>query len=431
MNIVNYTFAKESDRKQWLDSLEMNVGLKYFGGKSVIGRYIFNNIFNLSIQMQKDGKPADIFIDAFTGGGKIGLSVPKNWYDTIVINDLNYGVYSFYKSCKENHLALLKMIEKMGGVMSSDFFYLAGYLRSFGPNADKWGDGEEKVKSNEVIDPLVAGAMTYWVTSASFNGISDPDTMSYNFSAMIRDDDGKVIKDENGKGKEDRVKERGEIERAIKLAKKRIPALHERLNSMNYIIENLDYRELIKKYNGKGYKNIMEEDQKPDESLARKNKLWYFDPPYHPYCLYAGKDAPYANTFSVEMADEMVKILAGSKKEEYGEIAYFIKSDYDPKYALKNAEERLEQIKKGTYKTSDDQVKWFNEIRKIEEETPGAVSGVFASLEKEPFCKICVGGFDKGAVDANGMRDMGLEYIWCRGFEKGYAGESETDKSKD
>ena len=60
-----------------------------------------------------------------------------------------------------------------------------------------------------------------------------------------------------------------------------------------------------------------------------------------------------------------------------------------------------------------------------------AVSGVFASLEKEPFCKICVGGFDKGSMDAEGVKNMGLEYIWCRGFEKGYAGESETDKSKD
>ena len=60
-----------------------------------------------------------------------------------------------------------------------------------------------------------------------------------------------------------------------------------------------------------------------------------------------------------------------------------------------------------------------------------AVSGVFASLEKEPFCKICAGGFDKGSMDAEGVKNMGLEYIWCRGFEKGYAGESETDKSKD
>ena len=107
MRLANYEFAEPLDKKEWLNSLQMKVGLNYFGGKSIIGKYIFNNIFNLSVVMKKQGKKPDIFIDAFTGGGKIGLSIPYGWYDTIVINDLNYGVYSYYKCCKENHIALI------------------------------------------------------------------------------------------------------------------------------------------------------------------------------------------------------------------------------------------------------------------------------------------------------------------------------------
>ena len=96
MRLNDYRFSEEEDRRQWLNSIKMKVGLKYFGGKSVIGRYLFNNIFNMAVQMKKDKRPADILIDAFTGGGKIGLSVPSGWFDTIVINDLDLGVYSYY-----------------------------------------------------------------------------------------------------------------------------------------------------------------------------------------------------------------------------------------------------------------------------------------------------------------------------------------------
>ena len=42
----------------------------------------------MAVIMKQADKKADIFIDAFTGGGKMGLSIPKGWFDTIVINDL-------------------------------------------------------------------------------------------------------------------------------------------------------------------------------------------------------------------------------------------------------------------------------------------------------------------------------------------------------
>lgn len=306
----------------------MTVGLNYFGGKSVIGKYIFNNIFNLTIEMKKQGRKPDIFIDAFTGGGKMGLSVPYGWYDTIVMNDLNYGVYSYYKCCQDNYIALIYMIEKIGDIMSRDMFHVAAYLRSFGLNVDKWQDGTELVSENEVVDPLVAAALTYWVTAGAFNGLTAPDSTTYNLTRYIKKGDEVT---------EDKQLERENIQKLIKRAYKNIPKIHERLNSQHYIIENLDYRELIKKYNGMEYTDLQKKTQKPETQFKGKNILWYFDPPYHPWCLHAGKDAPYADTFSVNLANEMIDILHGEREQEFGKLEFFIKSDYDPKEALERA----------------------------------------------------------------------------------------------
>lgn len=386
MRLTNYEFAEDIDKKEWLNSIKMYVGLPYFGGKSIIGRYILNNIFNLAVQMKKDSRKADIFIDAFTGGGKIGLSIPQGWFDTIVINDLNYGVYSYYKCCQDSdkYIALIYMIEKIGKeFMDSNFFHLAAYVRSFGLDADKWGDKTQFVNQNEVVDPLVAAALTYWVTSASFDNIAAPKITTYN-----------LIRENNGK--EDKAFERTNIERIIKVAYKRIPKLHEKLNNQQYIIENLDYKELIKKYNGLAYINIQKEEQSAEEKYISKNKLWYFDPPYHPYCLYGTDEAPYADTFTPEDAEEMVYILHGDKEQEYGQLEYFIKSDYDPAQI-----EGTIKVEKG-------------------KPTLQEVKDLYGKLEETPFCKICVGSFDKGAIKSTGERSVGMEFIWCRGFPEGY-----------
>ena len=103
MILEDYENSTPDERLKWLDSMKMTVGLNYFGGKSQIGKYINNHICNMAVKMKNDNRRADIFIDAFTGGGKIALSVPYGWYDTIVMNDLNYGVYSFYKYCKDDN----------------------------------------------------------------------------------------------------------------------------------------------------------------------------------------------------------------------------------------------------------------------------------------------------------------------------------------
>lgn len=410
MRLVDYEYSEQVDKVQWLNSIRMKVGLTYFGGKSVIGKYIFNNIFNLSVEMKQQGRKAEIFIDAFTGGGKIGLSVPDGWYDMIVINDMDYGVYSYYKCCQDNYIELINMIEKIGEFMSKDVFYLAAYARRFGPNVNKWGSDEagDCVQAGEVVDPLAAAALTYWVTAAAYNAMTDMDSTTYNLCRAV-DDSGQDVSYEAKK------EEKDNIARIVRRAKKNIPLLHEQLTRRNYKIENLDYRELIKKYNGQAYIDLLGKEHDADKRLERKNKLWYFDPPYHPDCLYAGLDAPYAETFSRDMANEMVDILAGEKKEEYGELEYFIKSDYDPQYILSVARRDVndEAIAK-------DRRNWYQNLIEREENNDHEISKTFEKLETYPFCKICVGGFDKGSVQREGKKSVGMEYIWCRGFSKGY-----------
>ena len=102
MRIIDYYMSSDKDKEAWLDSFSITSGLRYFGGKSVIGKYLMNQICNMACRMTENGKKPHIFIDAFAGGGKIALSIPEGWFDMIVLNDLNYGVYSFFKSCNNS-----------------------------------------------------------------------------------------------------------------------------------------------------------------------------------------------------------------------------------------------------------------------------------------------------------------------------------------
>mgnify|MGYP002531735345 FL=1 len=78
MNIYDYYFSTNKEKEQWLKNLSIISGLKYFGGKAKIGKYILNHIFNMTIDMKTKEENQDkpfVFIDAFCGGGKIGLSI--------------------------------------------------------------------------------------------------------------------------------------------------------------------------------------------------------------------------------------------------------------------------------------------------------------------------------------------------------------------
>lgn len=438
MTLYDYEYMPEVDKIQWLDSFKILSGLRYFGGKAFIGRYIANHILNMAVKMKQDGHKADIFIDAFAGGGKIALSMPVGWFDKIVLNDFNYGVYSFFNCCKNEPEELVKMIEELGSVMSEQFFKFCARNRS----------KRDKVK------PLVAAAMTYWVTQTSFNGTTDPDIASYRLG--MRD---------NKSSMPTRANEREDIDKIVRHARKHIRFVHDRMIKLNIIVENLDYRELIRKYNGKTYwdtsklrdgvldkyKNEKEDkhlDYAELEEIYRKhldgqveaevkyqenNKLWYFDPPYHPATLCGGKDAPYEDTFNIELAREMARILHGDYANIYGELQYFIKSDYSPRVLMQQyKEEYKDAIRKATKGTPREIKLKYTEIynsRKDDMKKLREYAHDFDILEENvewfrhsankmnpKFYRVLVGEFDKGSLDKeNRTTGKGREYIWCRG----------------
>lgn len=409
MNLIDYTLASDIDKTEWLNAFQITTGLRYFGGKTFIGKYLVNHILNMAGKMMEDGKKADIFVDGFAGGGKIGFSIPEGFFDKIVINDINYGVYCFFYCCKKNPEALIDIITELGEAMSKDFFLFCAYHRN------------DRTK----VEPLISAAMTYWVTQASFNGATDSDKAAY-----------KLDFTDVRSGQPSRAAEKEAIEKIVIHAKKHIKLVHDKMMSLNIVIENLDYRDLIKKYNGKAYQTLSgKTEQFADNAMC--NKLWYFDPPYHPATLCGGNVAPYEDSFSLEDARAMVDVLHGDYKKEYGSLDYFIKSDYNPKYThLKLVEEyedakyksRIESkknknsIKAKTYRAYVNRMKKqvklskdsYHDFDKLEDNIKHGDDE--ANLENPEFYVTCLGEFDKGAMDSeNGTKLRGREYIWCRG----------------
>jgi len=439
MRLFDYLVSSNNDKDQWLESFSITSGLRYFGGKSVIGKFLMNHICNMACRMYLNKDKPHIFIDGFTGGGKIGLSIPEGWFDMIVMNDLNYGVYSFFKSCKENPTALIKIIEEIGEIYDEDLFRYFALNRSNGnqkklkhtealelikDTKEKLSKGlitEEEANSTHYkfyeahldyiedikLDELVAGAMTYWVTQTTWNGDTEPSTATYSYSVA-----------DNKENSLSFTNEKIRIERAVTHAQKHIFYVNELMKRKNIFVENLDYRELIKKYNGMSYSDVSGKKCEAIEKYSRRNKLWYFDPPYHPATLFGAKPAPYEDTFSEELTLKMTDILANEHKDEYGELFYFIKSDYDPKNChevnlseLKSAEKKLKS--KGGV-ASDEEEKDLKKLREKVKVTQAAFHH-FDKLESGEYRKIKVGTFSKGGEGEDNTKTKGTEFIWCRG----------------
>ena len=254
----------------------------------------------MAINMEDEGNKPKVFVDAFCGGGKMALSVPHGWFDLIVMNDLDYGVYSYYCCAKDRHRELIATVDMVLDSMDERLFWVCIATR------------EEKQ-----MNSLMAGAMTYVAAALSFNNMLDKDSARY-----------KPTMGENN--------EKTELEKVRNRAHKAIVRAHKKLNSQHYVIENLDYRELIKKYNE--MENTF--DNGTGLTFGSKNILWYFDPPYYEFCLNGTEAAPYANSFEEKDTLIMTDILVG-KDLSYGELHYFIKSDYNPKETLKKARAEL------------------------------------------------------------------------------------------
>ena len=395
MRLFDYMESTEADKIKWFDSFKTQVGMRYFGGKSDSCIYLINRLLNMTCRMYNNGEKANIFIDAFTGGGKLALSMPEGWYDTIVMNDLDYGVYSYYKSCKDKPEALIETILYFGSIFDEDLYRFFALNRMNGDHREGYGNRrnaeiridnyvkdiadleaelkkyeegssdykiisssistkkkmlrffssmvEKGVISNIKLDPLVAGAMTYWITRTTWSGDTDPQHI---WSYVLKSKD-------NTAGNVNNASEKEIINRIMKTASKRVFSIHDRMMRNKIVVENLDYRQLIRKYNGLDYETPYGDKMPAVEQYKKQNKLWYFDPPYHPVTLSTSYDgmAVYELSFDCKMTMDMTDILSG-KDESCGRVDYFIKSDYDPytKYyenidEIKISEKRLKDLK--------------------------------------------------------------------------------------
>ena len=390
MRLMDYKLFSKEERLKYLRGQKMTTGIPYFGGKSKIGRILYNTIFNMALTMYDNGHKPHIFVDVFTGGGKMGLSIPDGWADIIVMNDIDRGVVGYYRSCQENYRLLIAAVDEVIELMDEDFF---NYCLN--------------IRENKELDMYMAGAMTYVCAACSFNNILGRGA-SYK------------LKGEAGQ-------EQVELEKIRKRAHRAITKVAKQITRRKYIIENLDYRELIAKYNFKQWTDLDNELHEPisvrtDEKV---NVLWYMDPPYHPYCLNGMEDAPYVHTFSYDDVVCMTKILSG-EDTTYGEIDYFIKSDYNPKVTVANAKRNLLKIgTSDTSKMSENQKDSYSRNKAILEHEEEMMHD-FDAIEDETKGFICipVGEFDKGALSKTDevlMKTVGYEYIWCKGLPKGYS----------
>lgn len=374
MRLMDYKLFSKDERLQYLDSQKMTTGIPYFGGKSRIGKYIYNTIFNMAVTMNDNEDKPKIFIDAFTGGGKMGLSMPDGWFDTIIMNDLDYGVYCYYVCCKENYRLLLDTINYLVDNMSETMMKKC-----------------KEIRKDKTLDKYMCGAMTYLACALSFNN-----SVMKKYKPTMGDNN-----------------EKQELEKVRARANRAVTNVSKQFKRRNYIIENLDYYELIKKYIGKSWVDTEGNIYEPiaENSNVYSNILFYFDPPYYSETLALGEDAPYDYTFSTSKTKKMTDILVNTP-----ELKYFIKSDYDPKDTIRTAEYEL----KNNDKLSDNLIKFYTS--RLTEPLKSEIMHIFDSLEDESkgFQKICVGGFDKGAIKLDGNTSIGNEYIWTKGLPTDY-----------
>ena len=374
MRLMDYKLFSKDERLQYLDSQKMTTGIPYFGGKSRIGKYIYNTIFNMAVTMNDNGDKPKIFIDAFTGGGKIGLSMPDGWFDTIIMNDLDYGVYCYYVCCQENYRLLLDTINYLVDNMSETMMKKC-----------------KEIRKDKTLDKYMCGAMTYLACALSFNN-----SVMKRYKPTMGDNN-----------------EKQELEKVRARANRAVTNVSKQFKRRSYIIENLDYYELIKKYTGKSWTDTEGNIYKPiaENSRVYSNILFYFDPPYYSETLSLGEDAPYDYTFSTSDTKKMTDILVNTP-----ELKYFIKSDYDPKDTIRTAEYELKNNDKLSKSLKDFYTSRLTEPLKSE------IIHIFDSLEDESkgFQKICVGGFDKGAIKLDGNTSIGNEYIWTKGLPTDY-----------
>lgn len=52
MNLIDYEISSEQEKTQWMNSFKITSELRYFGGKSIIGKYLINRLLNMAVKMK-------------------------------------------------------------------------------------------------------------------------------------------------------------------------------------------------------------------------------------------------------------------------------------------------------------------------------------------------------------------------------------------
>lgn len=363
MNIEQYACASRKMKYDYFDSMEMVTGLVYFGGKSKIGKYILNRIYEMQLYryLHTGIDVADTFVDAFTGGGKMALTVAKTGlFKRVVMNDFDYCVWAYYKSIQDHPAALYHLIKCMGEIIKKEIGFIDNVVNPVIRSGYKCKDSFEKDLKDEALKDeafmIIAGACEYWKTSSSFSGTTGSDD---NMLAT-------------------RIADTGDVSYIDEL----IDKAHERIRSLNEIMSRSGCEFVIL---NQSYDEVVDNHEK--YGINTDSVIWYFDPPYHQATLACGAPADYNCTFDFEATRNMT----GRLKEMY----WFLKSDYDP-YGVLN--------KAGGF--------CYNGV--YHEYSEFAYDFIGLEDYNNGFFRDVLGNFEKTSAGGDLAKSLGEEVLWCR-----------------
>lgn len=409
MNIIEYINSSEQQRNSWIDTLSIEIGLTYFGGKGgKLGKDVMRAIINEQANTYiKTGEKRNVFVDGFCGGGKMALSVPYGWFDKVIMNDLDYGTYNFFKCCKDKEYELIEAIKGLydvfiGGINKDvkinyqlyetlKMTRLADEDVSWENDLDMYKLGEDRqnaaMKNGFQCDTDVySAAKTALITDLSFMHTNDKsDYTSYRY------------------GNVDKQIEKEALYRSRDKILGRITEINKTMHRKNIIVTRGDYATLVDfNEQEKDFLKKNNYERKELEDLIDKRKvLYYLDSPYHPLTLNNMEEAPYDCPFSRENCLDMTTKLINHMKNDEG--FSFIKSDYDPA-EFKN------RSKQAIHKNQLIISSWKNEWTQagINQSISNMPWEDFKILEKEGCKKCFIGEYSKSGSNTS----SGREYIW-------------------
>lgn len=375
-----YINASERERQLWVDTLPIEVGMQYFGGKSgPLGRKLLKAVCDMQAYCITKGKRKKIYVDAFCGGGKMGLSVPEGWFDEIYMNDLDYGVYSYYHVCKNrpdelkrvveayiNPKTLIQKVKITNDLEKSQGWLLFEALKwgrhsdegMFGANYNYKGavdinlkaiDNSEALKTNSVIEKVFSDIKNITIQEPELRAaFATVFITEYGFTSETGKHASYTIE---GKRETEKV---GLINQKKKDILNKIDNVHRIMNKKNITITRDDYAQLLDTPSEQAEAKMKKNGREDLLHLAdeKNNILFFLDPPYHPLTLSGQKEAGYDCTFNREMSLQILDKLRKLRLDDKKDLA-FIFCNYNPSdfkaanEELFNDEEKNKEALKG------------------------------------------------------------------------------------